>query len=114
MTEERCLCLHGHFYQPPRENPWLGSIDLQESASPFHDWNDRIHNECYQPNTRARVLDSKGQVVDIINNLEMTSFNFGPTLLSWLEQNHPETYQRILDADQLSLKRRSGHGNGHF
>ena len=45
--KEVYLTIHGHFYQPPRENPWLESVELQDSASPFHDWNERINNECY-------------------------------------------------------------------
>ncbi|OGR83907.1 MAG: hypothetical protein A2902_05405 [Elusimicrobia bacterium RIFCSPLOWO2_01_FULL_64_13] len=106
-----CLCLHGHFYQPPRENPWLESIEVQESAAPFHDWNDRIHRECYQPNSRARILDSQGHILNIVNNYERISFNFGPTLLSWIEKNDPGAYLAILDADQKSSAARHGHGN---
>ena len=111
MTKNLSLCLHGHFYQPPRENPWIEKIELQETAAPFHDWNERIYYECYLPNAKARVLDEKGRVVDIANNYESLSFNFGPTLLSWLEERHPETYRHILAADRLSLERRGGHGN---
>lgn len=111
MTKEKCLCVHGHFYQPPRENPWIEEIEVQESAFPFHDWNERIHYECYFPNTIARVLDDKGFILDMVNNYEMMSFNFGPTLLSWLFHYHPETYERILEADRLSAVRHSGHGN---
>lgn len=105
------LCLHGHFYQPPRENPWIDAIDLQDSAAPYHDWNERIHAECYLPNARARVLDGKGEIVDITNNYEKISFNFGPTLFSWLEKKHPETYQGILEADKRSSAEHRGHGN---
>jgi alpha-amylase/alpha-mannosidase (GH57 family) len=90
------LIIHGHFYQPPRENPWTGEIDPQPSAAPFLDWNERIHAECYAPN---------------INNYPHISFNFGPTLLSWLESHHPHTYQKILEADQTSAAKRGGHGN---
>ncbi len=107
----RYICIHGHFYQPPRENPWLEVVELQESAHPFHDWNERVTEECYAPNTAARILDAKGRLSDIINNYEHISFDFGPTLLSWLEQNAEETYQGILDADAMSIERRSGHGN---
>lgn len=110
-SKEICLCIHGHFYQPPRENAWLESIELQESASPFHDWNERIYHECYLPNAFARVLDDKGHIIDIVNNYEKMSFNFGPTLLSWMEQKHPDTYRRILDADRMSMKHHHGHGN---
>jgi len=100
------LILHGHFYQPPRENPWTGEVDREESAAPFHDWNERIHAECYAPNAAARV----GEHV-VVNNYAHISFNFGPTLLSWLEKHHRGTYARIIDADKESARRRSGHGN---
>jgi alpha-amylase/alpha-mannosidase (GH57 family) len=105
------IVLHGHFYQPPREDPSLNRIQRQPSASPFHDWNERILAECYRPNAFARVLDDQGQVVRIVNNYEYLSFNFGPTLLSWLEQQDVEVYQRILAADRLSSERLNGHGN---
>ena len=107
----RYICIHGHFYQPPRENPWLRQIEIQESAHPWHDWNTRISTECYGPNTQARILDNKGWLVEIINNYEHISFNFGPTLLSWLEEHDPETHQAIVQADMVSRGRRSGHGN---
>ena len=105
------LCIHGHFYQPPRENPWIEQIEIQKSAYPFHDWNERIHRECYFPNARARVLDEKGNITDIVNNFEWLNFNFGPTLLSWLSEHHPDTYHKILEADQLGLAARHGFGN---
>lgn len=105
------IILHGHFYQPPREDPSLNRIQRQPSASPFHDWNERILAECYRPNAFARILDERGQVVRIVNNYEYLSFNFGPTLLSWLEQQDVEVYQRILAADRLSAERLNGHGN---
>ncbi len=105
------VVLHGHFYQPPREDPSLNRIQRQPSASPFHDWNERILAECYRPNAFARILDEQGQVVRIVNNYEYLSFNFGPTLLSWLEQQDVEVYQRILAADRLSAERLNGHGN---
>lgn len=111
MTERFHLCLHAHFYQPPRENPWLEAIEVQTSAAPYHDWNERIHSECYLPNARARVLDSKNFITGIANNYEKISFNFGPTLLSWLEKAHPETYLKILEADAISRKEHGGHGN---
>jgi len=107
----RYICIHGHFYQPPRENPWLEAIEVQESAHPFHDWNERITRECYAPNTQARILDERGRLRDVINNFEHISFNFGPTLLIWLESHAAETYQAILRADAVSRQRRSGHGN---
>ncbi|MCX8012087.1 MAG: glycoside hydrolase, partial [Desulfobacterota bacterium] len=108
---EKYICIHGHFYQPPRENPWLEAVELQDSASPYHDWNQRITAECYAPNARARILDEKGWIVRMINNYSKISFNFGPTLLSWLEKNEPELYKLILEADQESQKKFSGHGS---
>ncbi len=108
---ERYICIHGHFYQPPRENPWLEAVEQQDSAYPFHDWNDRITAECYAPNGVARLLDGEGRIADLINNYAHMSFNFGPTLLSWLEEKAPEVYQSILDADRDSLQRFSGHGS---
>jgi len=110
MTTPIQVIIHGHFYQPPRENPWTGSIELQESAAPHHDWNERIAAECYTPNGRSRVLDDRGRVVDVVNNYRHLSFNFGPTLLSYLEAEQPEAYGRILAADRLSLQDR-GRGN---
>lgn len=107
-----CVCIHGHFYQPPRENPYLGAIERQPGAAPFHDWNERIHHECYRPNAFARVLNEQGEVIDIVNNYAYISFNIGPTLMSWLERHDPETYQRILEADRDSCARLDGHGNG--
>jgi alpha-amylase/alpha-mannosidase (GH57 family) len=106
----RYLCIHGHFYQPPRENPWLEDIEQQDSAYPFHDWNERIAAECYRPNSAARILDRQGRIGRIVNNYSRTSFNFGPTLLSWLERRDPETYCTILAADAESRKQFSGHG----
>ncbi|HVT01974.1 MAG TPA: DUF3536 domain-containing protein [Thermoanaerobaculia bacterium] len=108
---DRYICIHGHFYQPPRENPWLGAIELQDSAHPYHDWNERITAECYAPNTASRILDVGGQIRKIVNNYSRISFNFGPTLLSWLEENSPDTYAAILAADSDSIGRFSGHGS---
>lgn len=108
---KRYLCIHGHFYQPPRENPWLDEIELQDSAAPYHDWNERISAECYVPNTAARIVDHENRILNIVNNYAKISFNFGPTLLSWLERAHPRAYQRILEADRISLRERGGHGN---
>ena len=105
------VTVHGHFYQPPRENPYLDAIERQPSASPFHDWNERIHWECYRPNAFARVLNDRGEVVKIVNNYEYMSFNIGPTLMSWLERYDVEVYQRILEADAKSCDRLNGHGN---
>jgi alpha-amylase/alpha-mannosidase (GH57 family) len=110
-TPLRYICIHGHFYQPPRENPWLEEIEIQPSAHPFHDWNERIARECYAPNAQARLLDHQGRLRDISNNYQFISFDFGPTLLSWLEKHAEDTYQAILDADAASRRGRSGHGN---
>ena len=104
------LIIHGHFYQPPRENPWVGVIERQGSARPHHDWNARIAAECYTPNAFARILDENGHIVSIVNNYELLSFNVGPTLMAWLETRAPATYARILEADRRSLERH-GHGN---
>jgi len=105
-----CVVIHGHFYQPPRENPWIEQIEMETSAHPYHDWNERIDAECYTPNSCARIFDHQRRFLDIINNYEHISFNFGPTLLSWLEAKAPLTYRRIQDADRRSLER-LGHGN---
>ena len=105
-----CLIIHGHFYQPPRENPWTSAIEEQPSAAPFHNWNERIHFECYRPNAFVRVSDAE-PAEQFVNNYELISFNFGPTLLSWIEQNHSYTYERIRQADRLSALRHHGHGN---
>jgi len=106
----RFVCIHGHFYQPPRENPWLEAVELQDSAYPYHDWNERITAECYGPNATPRILDGQGRIVRIENNYARISFNFGPTLLSWLEAKAPEVYASILEADRESRKRFAGHG----
>ncbi|HPJ36174.1 MAG TPA: DUF3536 domain-containing protein [Spirochaetota bacterium] len=107
----RYICIHGHFYQPPRENPWLEAVEIQDSAYPYHDWNKRISVECYAPNASSRILDSDNRIIDIINNYSRISFNFGPTLLSWMESNDPETYNLILQSDRESMSRFSGHGS---
>jgi alpha-amylase/alpha-mannosidase (GH57 family) len=111
MPHPKYICIHGHFYQPPRENAWLEVIELQDSAAPFHDWNERINDECYAPNTAARILDEEDKIINLLNNYSHISFNFGPTLLSWMEQADPHTYEEILRADQLSQKRFGGHGS---
>ena len=105
------LIIHGHFYQPPRENPWTGAIDRQPSARPYHDWNERIHDECYGPNAFAHIIGRDNTIERTLNNYAHISFNFGPTLLSWLELHHPKTYQRIIEADRVSFAERGGHGN---
>jgi alpha-amylase/alpha-mannosidase (GH57 family) len=105
------VTVHGHFYQPPRENPYLDAIERQPSAAPFHNWNERIHYECYRPNAFARILNDRGEVMGIVNNYEYFSFNIGPTLMSWIERHDVEVYQRILAADRQSCDRLNGHGN---
>lgn len=105
------VCIHGHFYQPPRENPWLNSVEKQDSAYPFHDWNHRITAECYARNSASRFLDHRGRIIGIVNNYARMSFNFGPTLLEWMEKNSPDVYEAILQADRESMKRFSGHGS---
>ncbi len=105
------ICIHGHFYQPPRENAWLEQVELQDSAHPFHDWNERITSECYGPNAASRILNGDGVIENIVNNYAKISFNFGPTLLSWMEIHEPETYEAILEADVLSQQYFDGHGS---
>ena len=105
------LTIHGHFYQPPRENPWLEAIELQDSAHPFHDWNERINKECYNPNSVSKVVDSHNRILDVVDNYQYMSFNFGPTLFSWMEKFAPHTYERILKADIDSRAEHNGHGN---
>src|SRR5260370_31765807 len=104
MAHRVDVIVHGHFYQPPRENPWRGRIERQESARPYHDWDERITAECYTPNAYARILNDSGRILGIVNNYELISFNFGPTLLNWLETHAPDTYRLILEADRRSLE----------
>src|ERR1041384_1230713 len=108
---EKFICIHGHFSQHPRENPWMESVELQDSASPFHDWNERITAECYGPNATSRILDGDGRIARIVNNYARISFNIGPTLLSWMDEQAPDVYQAILEADAESQERFSGHGS---
>ena len=105
------VCIHGHFYQPPRENPWLEAVEAQDSAAPFHDWNERITRECYAPNSRSRLLDHHMKIVGLINNYAYISFNFGPTLLGWLETHAPQVLEGIVEGDRISRQRHGGHGN---
>jgi alpha-amylase/alpha-mannosidase (GH57 family) len=109
--EGRYITIHGHFYQPPRENPWLETVETQDSAAPYHDWNERIAAECYAPNGASRIVNRENQIVRIINNYARISFNFGPTLLSWLEENATRAYRHILEADRRSQARFDGHGS---
>ena len=108
---EKFICLHGHFYQPPRENPWLETVELQDSAAPYHDWNERITQECYAPNATARMLDGEGRIEQITNNYSRISFNFGPTLLAWMKEKMPDVHEAIVAADKLSQQHYSGHGS---
>jgi alpha-amylase/alpha-mannosidase (GH57 family) len=111
VSMERSICIHAHFYQPPRENPWLEAVERQDSAYPFHDWNERVTSECYAPNGASRILDEAGRIQQIVNNYSRISFNFGPTLLSWMKDNATETYRRILDSERESAARFGGHGS---
>lgn len=105
------LVIHAHFYQPPRENPWIGRVPREPSAHPYHDWNERIQHECYRPNARARILDHQGRIERVVDNYQLLSFNVGPTLMSWMETHDPQTYERIIRADKQSVQARCGHGN---
>jgi alpha-amylase/alpha-mannosidase (GH57 family) len=107
----RDICIHGHFYQPPRENPWLEAIELQDATYPYHDWNERITAECYATNATSRILDEQGRIARIINNYAKISFNFGPTLLAWMEREAPDVYAAVLEADKESQLNFSGHGS---
>lgn len=107
---KKYVCVHGHFYQPPRENPWLNKVEMQESAYPYHDWNHRINAECYVRNSASRILDEEEKIQAIMNNYGWMSFNIGPTLLAWMQNETPETYEAILEADKMSQETFSGHG----
>jgi alpha-amylase/alpha-mannosidase (GH57 family) len=107
----RYVCIHGHFYQPPRENPWLEEVELQDSAYPYHDWNERITAECYGPNAASRILSPDKTIVGIVNNYSKISFNFGPTLMSWMHRHVPDVHDAIIEADRESRKNFSGHGS---
>jgi alpha-amylase/alpha-mannosidase (GH57 family) len=106
----RSVVVHGHFYQPPRESPWTGRVPREASAAPFHDWNHRIHDECYRAVVAARLHDDEGRIAGVLNTLEWMSWDAGPTLLSWLAREEPDTYRAFLEADARSV-RRTGHGN---
>ncbi len=113
---DRYLCIHCHFYQPPRENPWLEIVELQDSAYPYHDWNERITAECYAPNAASRILDADGRIARIVNNYSRISFNFGPTLLSWMEDRAPDDLpgdaRRRPGEPEAFLRPRIGHRAG--
>jgi alpha-amylase/alpha-mannosidase (GH57 family) len=106
----RLICIHGHFYQPPRENAWLEEVEVQDSAHPYHDWNERVTAESYEPNSASRILDAEDRIIDIVNNYASISFDAGPTLLAWMEKSSPAVYRAILDADRQSRTRFRGHG----
>jgi alpha-amylase/alpha-mannosidase (GH57 family) len=108
---DRYICIHGHFYQPPRDNPWLEDIEVQDSAYPYHDWNERITAECYAANAISRALDPQGRIARLVNNYARISFNFGPTILPWMQAHAPDAYEAILEADKLSTEKYSGHGS---
>jgi alpha-amylase/alpha-mannosidase (GH57 family) len=112
MKQKLYLCIHGHFYQPPRENPWTDEIELQPTAAPFHDWNERIFQECYKPNTEAIISDlATNRILERVNNFEYINFNFGPTLLHWIKNKHSDIFNKIIDADKTSMELHNGHGN---
>ena len=111
MRKKISLCIHGHFYQPPRENAWTNEIRVQPTAAPFHDWNERILQECYKPNSEAVIVDGHDEVIGRVNNYEYYNFDFGPTLLLWIMKKHPRTYEKIIEADKISLEKHNGHGN---
>ena len=108
---DRFICIHGHFYQPPRESPWLEAIEIQDSAFPYDDWNERISAECYAANAVSRLWDTEGRIVQLVNNYAGISFNFGPTLLLWMEKYATDAYEAILEGDRQSVEKFSGHGS---
>jgi alpha-amylase/alpha-mannosidase (GH57 family) len=111
QSDKKFVCIHAHFYQPPRENPWIEEIEREDSAAPYHDWNERINFECYRANTAARLVDNQNRIIDLLNNYRYLSFNFGPTLMRWMERHDPWVYQTILDSDRRSVEDLGGHGN---
>ncbi|MGB6688158.1 MAG: DUF3536 domain-containing protein [Terracidiphilus sp.] len=110
-ASKRFICIHGHFYQPPRENPWLETVETQDSAAPYHDWNERVCAECYAVNGAARIVNVKNQITRIVNNYARISFDFGPTLMSWLKDNAPRTYRMLLEGERRSRKNFAGHSS---
>src|SRR6186713_495111 len=111
ISMEKFICIHGHFYQPPRENAWLEAVEMQDSARPYHDWNERISAECYAPNATARILTGDGHIAGMVSTYSRISFNFGPTLLSWLKDKMPEVHEAIVEADKSSREHFGGHGS---
>lgn len=110
LSRKSFVCIHGHWYQPPRENPFTGVVGSQPSAAPYENWNERILAESYEPNTRAEILAGDGTVRRRINTYEYVSSDWGPTLLRWMEEHHPETHQAIIEADRVAVERYGGHG----
>src|SRR3974377_260875 len=110
-SSNRFVCIHGHFYQPPRENPWLETVETQDSASPYHDWKEPIFAGGYATNGAARIVNHQNQIIRIVNNYARVSFNFGPTLLSWLRENAPRTYRMVLDGERTSRRSYRGHSS---
>lgn len=111
MNGNKYCVIHGHFYQPPREDPWEDEIEKQPSAAPYHDWNERIYDECYRPNSFSRILDGDGEIIAVNNNYSYMNFNFGPTLFRWLVKKHPTVYKRVVEADKRSCEANNGHGS---
>ena len=111
MIGNKYCVIHGHFYQPPREDPWEDEIERQPSAAPYHDWNERIYDECYRPNSFSRILNDNGEIIEVNNNYSYMNFNFGPTLFRWLERKHPTVYSRVVEADKRSCENNNGHGS---
>ena len=109
---QKWVCIHGHFYQPPRENPWLEAIEPQPSAHPYRDWNERITAECYRPNAAARVVDNSNHIIKIVDNYQRMSFNVGPTLMSWLHDKAPDVYAALIEADRASVARSRSDASG--
>jgi hypothetical protein len=110
-VNDKWVCIHGHFYQPPRENPWLEAVEPQPSAHPYRDWNERVTAECYRPNAAARVVDNSNHIIQIVDNYQRMSFNVGPTLMSWLEDHAPDVHEALIAADRASIARFGGHGS---
>jgi hypothetical protein len=110
-VNDKWVCIHGHFYQPPRENPWLEAVEPQPSAHPYRDWNERVTAECYRPNAAARVVDNTNLIIQIVDNYQRMSFNVGPTLMAWLEDHAPDVHGALIAADRASIARFDGHGS---
>ncbi|MBQ9881077.1 MAG: alpha-glucan family phosphorylase [Synergistes sp.] len=103
------IALHGHFYQPPREDPITGIVPADESAAPAHDWNERVASECYMPNARAKILAPDGRIAAEKNNYELLSFDFGPTLHKWIEKTSPLLNSAITKNGHRALAQAYSH-----